>query len=236
MKCEKCGKINDKDSKFCSGCGEKLEEQKLFCTNCGNEIKSTEAFCAKCGNQIKRSTSSNSNIKNDFYWKKLIKSIFSSFKTFSFGKLIKNILNTKYTMINVLEIIAYIAIFAVMAVFFGNIDESAISSIVFIIIPGLTAFYLAFVGIIIILISWIYQKNLLALLLTGSSSLIGAIALFIFGNNLNNDVEERLNSYLTTMNANPGDEYINYAIILFIVSIILLGLYYFINNKRKKLS
>lgn len=232
MKCEKCGKTNDKEAKFCSSCGEKLEVKKKFCTNCGREVKSDEAFCAKCGHPIKRTTTFN-NEKNDFYWKKLITNIFHSFKPFSLGKLIKNILNTKYTMINILEIIVYIGIFAIMGIFFGSDDNA---SLVFVIIPTLTAFYLGFIGLIIILISWIYQKNILVLLLTGNASLIGAIALFIFGNNLNHDVEARLDSFLSTMEANPGDEYITYATILLVISIILLGLYYFINNKRKKLS
>lgn len=168
------------------------------------------------------------------YFVKLLSNIIKSFKNFTISKLLKNIFNVNYTLGNIFELFVYFGLFGVFMGLLGGAEPD--NTILFILttIPGLTLFYLGFFGVFIIVLSWIYQKNSNVLLLGGSGSIIGAIALFIYGNNLNNDFDSRFDSYWNTMNPYPGNEYIDYAKILLIVGAVLLGIYFLIKFLSKK--
>lgn len=174
------------------------------------------------------------SIFKNLYFVKLLSNIVKSFKNFTITKLLKNIVNVDYTFGNILELFVYFGLFGVFLGLLGGAEPSNTIHFILTTLPGLILFYLGFVGVFIIVLSWIFQRNSKVLLLGGSGSIIGAIALFIYGNNLNNDFEKRFDSYWNTMNAYPGNEYIDYAKALLIVGAILLGIYFLIKYLSKK--
>ena len=59
VKCEKCGKVNDKDANFCKNCGANLKnkttnKKSQDCNECGYIIIGSPKFCGKCGTKIKK--------------------------------------------------------------------------------------------------------------------------------------------------------------------------------------
>ncbi|MBM4305246.1 MAG: hypothetical protein FJ123_00780 [Deltaproteobacteria bacterium] len=53
IKCDACGKENDKGSNFCGGCGAKLAGGRITCPHCLASIDSGSKFCPMCGKQTK---------------------------------------------------------------------------------------------------------------------------------------------------------------------------------------
>lgn len=51
MKCIKCGKTIDDDSRFCYFCGAK-QDRELKCDNCGHSIEFSFKHCPECGEEI----------------------------------------------------------------------------------------------------------------------------------------------------------------------------------------
>ena len=46
VRCQKCGKIQNKDSLYCRYCG---AQGVKICTSCGTELKTDDNYCKKCG-------------------------------------------------------------------------------------------------------------------------------------------------------------------------------------------
>jgi len=51
MKCIKCGKTIDDDSRFCHFCGTK-QDREVKCDNCGRSIEFNFKYCPECGEEI----------------------------------------------------------------------------------------------------------------------------------------------------------------------------------------
>lgn len=54
IKCEKCGKENQDNAKFCNNCGAKIEihEDVYICSKCGGEVRGKPRFCTNCGAKL----------------------------------------------------------------------------------------------------------------------------------------------------------------------------------------
>lgn len=57
--CNECGKINDKENKYCIHCGHKLQKiskkdksYKEFCVYCGEKLDKEDNFCCNCGHEV----------------------------------------------------------------------------------------------------------------------------------------------------------------------------------------
>ena len=58
--------------------------------------------------------------------------------------------------------------------------------------------------------------------------------LYAHGNELNNDAMSKVESFFETGNANPGDNYINYAIFTLVAAVIFLILFFVSRTKKEK--
>lgn len=245
-RCPKCHTENDDNAKYCSKCGTKLDNNEKEESNWKLDSKMVFLFLWTItifGSFLLSSPGLANPVRLVilYRYRTLIGFLFLIFGTL-YGFILnkkeisikEEFSNLKKLQITKVQIGLMFTILSVATLFkWGSLSQSGETYF----LPSVLVF-----GSVCGLILSVILKNKSKLPFIGQFatflgsilSFIGAISLYNYGNELNHNTESKLESFFASGNANPGDTYINYALYLALLGVVLLVLFFIIRTRRKK--
>lgn len=245
--CKECQCKNDIDSTFCEECGSSFVEKKesLKWDFSSKFLTLSVWLCIIMAFLLGRDSE---------VWEAIERYLSISFRSvdFSLGLTILGVfilfftnkekisLNNEITKLKKLELSKnQVSIFLILAgvLIFVFPSKGSIGQPFDNIVPYLIS-VMAFLSVIITIIVYNWQQlKSIREFISLTISIICFIAtglLYVHGDRLNNDTMSKVESFFETGNANPGDVYIDYAVITLVVAVVFLILFFASRTKKEK--